>query len=175
VGWQERPAPGAEFDLGLGLGPRGFKAHSFTGDRAFFNTAEYRWTLTNDFYKLTAIGLAGFVDYGEDRHGFRPVKEMSRQFFQGNDAPSQARINDVIKEGQELLVQVETEERGNKGAALTTFISRAGREFGPIADQIRNAAAAASQAASASATLAAGVLVATSPVTGLRRSKVRVS
>ena len=64
VGWQERPAPGAEFDLGLGLGPRGFKEHAFTGDRAFFTTAEYRWTLTNDFYKLSAIGLAGFVDYG---------------------------------------------------------------------------------------------------------------
>ena len=64
VGWQERPAPGAEFDLGLGLGPRGFKQHAFTGNRAFFTTAEYRVTLTEDFYKLTAIGLAGFVDYG---------------------------------------------------------------------------------------------------------------
>ncbi len=70
---------------------------------------------------------ACFVDYGEDRHGFLPFKEISRQYFQGNVSPSQARINDVIKEGQELLVQVEKEERGNKGAALTTFISLAGR------------------------------------------------
>ncbi|MCX7693150.1 MAG: Rne/Rng family ribonuclease [Tepidimonas taiwanensis] len=70
---------------------------------------------------------ACFVDYGEDRHGFLPFKEISRQYFQGNVAPSQARIQDVIKEGQELLVQVEKEERGNKGAALTTFISLAGR------------------------------------------------
>ncbi|AOW14265.1 ribonuclease E [Hydrogenophaga crassostreae] len=70
---------------------------------------------------------ACFVDYGEDRHGFLPFKEISRQYFQGSVAPSQARINDVIKEGQELLVQVEKEERGNKGAALTTFVSLAGR------------------------------------------------
>jgi len=70
---------------------------------------------------------ACFVDYGEERHGFLPFKEISRQFFQGNVSPSQARIQDVIKEGQELLVQVEKEERGNKGAALTTFISLAGR------------------------------------------------
>ncbi|TFY96520.1 Rne/Rng family ribonuclease [Ramlibacter rhizophilus] len=70
---------------------------------------------------------ACFVDYGEDRHGFLPFKEISRQYFQQGVPVSQARINDVIKEGQELLVQVEKEERGNKGAALTTFISLAGR------------------------------------------------
>ncbi|QIM50835.1 ribonuclease E/G [Hydrogenophaga crocea] len=70
---------------------------------------------------------ACFVDYGEDRHGFLPFKEIARQYFQGNVSPSQARIQDVIKEGQELIVQVEKEERGNKGAALTTFISLAGR------------------------------------------------
>lgn len=70
---------------------------------------------------------ACFVDYGEDRHGFLPFKEISKQYFAEGIAPSQARINDVIKEGQELIVQVEKEERGNKGAALTTFISLAGR------------------------------------------------
>jgi ribonuclease E len=70
---------------------------------------------------------ACFVDYGEERHGFLPFKEISRQYFQGNTPPSQARIQDVIREGQELLVQVEKEERGNKGAALTTFVSLAGR------------------------------------------------
>jgi len=70
---------------------------------------------------------ACFVDYGEDRHGFLPFKEISRQYFQQGVAVSQARIQDAIREGQELLVQVEKEERGNKGAALTTFVSLAGR------------------------------------------------
>ncbi len=70
---------------------------------------------------------ACFVDYGEERHGFLPFKEISRQYFAPGVAVNQARINDVIKEGQELLVQVEKEERGNKGVALTTFVSLAGR------------------------------------------------
>ncbi len=70
---------------------------------------------------------ACFVDYGEDRHGFLPFKEISRQYFAEGVSPSQAKIQDAIKEGQELIVQVEKEERGNKGAALTTFISLAGR------------------------------------------------
>src|SRR5881275_695167 len=70
---------------------------------------------------------ACFVDYGEDRHGFLPFKEISKQYFASGVPVSQARIQDVIREGQELLVQVEKEERGNKGAALTTFISLAGR------------------------------------------------
>jgi ribonuclease E len=70
---------------------------------------------------------ACFVDYGEDRHGFLPFKEISRMYFKEGVAANQARIQDVIKEGQELLVQVEKEERGNKGAALTTFVSLAGR------------------------------------------------
>jgi ribonuclease E len=70
---------------------------------------------------------ACFVDYGEDRHGFLPFKEISKQYFQQGVSASNARIQDAIREGQELLVQVEKEERGNKGAALTTFISLAGR------------------------------------------------
>ena len=70
---------------------------------------------------------ACFVDYGEDRHGFLPFKEISKQYFASGVSVSQARIQDVNKEGQELLVQVEKEERGNKGAALTTFVSLAGR------------------------------------------------
>jgi ribonuclease E len=70
---------------------------------------------------------ACFVDYGEERHGFLPFKEISRQYFAAGVSVNQARINDVIREGQELLVQVEKEERGNKGAALTTFVSLAGR------------------------------------------------
>jgi ribonuclease E len=70
---------------------------------------------------------ACFVDYGEDRHGFLPFKEISKTYFAQGVPASQARINDAIREGQELLVQVEKEERGNKGAALTTFVSLAGR------------------------------------------------
>ena len=70
---------------------------------------------------------ACFVDYGEERHGFLPFKEISRQYFKEGVEVRSARIQDVIKEGQELLVQVEKEERGNKGAALTTFVSLAGR------------------------------------------------
>ncbi|QJC55490.1 Ribonuclease E [Polaromonas vacuolata] len=70
---------------------------------------------------------ACFVDYGEDRHGFLPFKEISRQYFAQGVPVNQARISDVIREGQEMLVQVEKEERGNKGAALTTFVSLAGR------------------------------------------------
>ena len=70
---------------------------------------------------------ACFVDYGEDRHGFLPFKEISRQYFAQGVSVGQARIQDVIREGDELLVQVEKEERGNKGAALTTFVSLAGR------------------------------------------------
>ena len=69
---------------------------------------------------------AAFVDYGTDRHGFLPFKEISRSYFQ--DKPEgRARIQDVIKEGQEVIVQVDKDERGSKGAALTTFISLAGR------------------------------------------------
>ena len=70
---------------------------------------------------------ACFVDYGEDRHGFLPFKEISKNYFrEGTDART-ARIQDAIKDGDALLVQVEKEERGNKGAALTTFVSLAGR------------------------------------------------
>src|ERR1700749_333474 len=70
---------------------------------------------------------ACFVDYGEDRHGFLPFKEISKNFFRDGVDVRSARIQDAIREGQELLVQVEKEERGNKGAALTTFMSLAGR------------------------------------------------
>jgi ribonuclease E len=71
---------------------------------------------------------AAFVDYGAQRHGFLPLKEVSREYFR-NDAQPGGRVNikEFLQEGQELVVQVEKEERGNKGAALTTFISLAGR------------------------------------------------
>jgi hypothetical protein len=63
-GWIERPLPGAEFDLGLGTGPRAFRSHAFTGDRSVFATAEYRVTVTEDFLGLVGLGVAGFVDHG---------------------------------------------------------------------------------------------------------------
>jgi len=69
---------------------------------------------------------AAFVDYGADRHGFLPFKEISRSYFQPG-ADAKASIKEALKEGQELIVQVEKDERGNKGAALTTYISLAGR------------------------------------------------
>lgn len=75
---------------------------------------------------------AAFVEYDEEdqtRHGFLPLKEISRQYFSKspNQIEGRVRIKDVLKEGQELVVQVDKEERGNKGAALTTFVSLAGR------------------------------------------------
>ncbi|MBW6494427.1 MAG: Rne/Rng family ribonuclease, partial [Burkholderiaceae bacterium] len=70
---------------------------------------------------------ACFMNYGEERHGFLPFKEISRIYFKAGVEVSKARIQDVLSEGQELIVQVDKEERGNKGAALTTFISLAGR------------------------------------------------
>ncbi|AXT47385.1 MULTISPECIES: Rne/Rng family ribonuclease [Chromobacterium] len=69
---------------------------------------------------------ACFVDYGTERHGFLPFKEVSRSYFQGYDG-GRPRIQDVLREGMEVIVQVEKDERGNKGAALTTYISLAGR------------------------------------------------
>ncbi len=72
---------------------------------------------------------AAFVDYGSERHGFLPLKEISREYFskQPRDIDGRIRIKDVVTEGMEVIVQVDKEERGNKGAALTTFISLAGR------------------------------------------------
>ena len=70
---------------------------------------------------------ACFVDYGEERHGFLPFKEVSRSYFSKDVDVHNCTIKEALREGQEIIVQVEKEERGNKGAALTTFISLAGR------------------------------------------------
>ncbi len=64
AGWLQDPSPGEEFDLGLGSGPRAFGSHAFTGDRSFFATVEYRYTVADDFLGLVGLGLAGFVDHG---------------------------------------------------------------------------------------------------------------
>ena len=82
----------------------------------------YKGTITRIEPSLEAC----FVDYGTDRHGFLPFKEVARSYFQ-NYSGGKAHIQDVLTEGMTVLVQVEKDERGNKGAALTTFISLAGR------------------------------------------------
>ena len=70
---------------------------------------------------------AAFVEYGGDRHGFLPLKEISRDYYQAGVDANKASLKELLREGQEVVVQVDKEERGNKGAALTTFISLAGR------------------------------------------------
>ena len=87
-----------------------------------------------NIYKATITRIepsleAAFVNYGVERHGFLPFKEISKHYFKEHNTPAGERppIKDLIREGQELVVQVDREERGNKGAALTTFISLAGR------------------------------------------------
>src|SRR6201996_5796691 len=71
---------------------------------------------------------AALVDYGAQRHGFLPLKEVSKDYFRnGGNTNGRMNIKELLQEGQELIVQVEKEERGNKGAALTTFVSLAGR------------------------------------------------
>ncbi|MCL2645079.1 MAG: Rne/Rng family ribonuclease [Betaproteobacteria bacterium] len=84
-----------------------------------------------NIYKATITHIepsleAAFVDYGSERYGFLPFKEISRSYFKSG-ADSRAGIREALREGQELIVQVEKDERGNKGAALTTYISLAGR------------------------------------------------
>ena len=91
----------------------------------------------SNIYKARVVRIepsleAAFVDYGAERHGFLPYKEIARALFkpaEGGAAQSGAKpgIKDAIDEGQEFIVQIEKEERGNKGAALTTFVSLAGR------------------------------------------------
>jgi ribonuclease E len=70
---------------------------------------------------------AAFVEYGADRHGFLPLKEISRDYFQAGADANKGSLKELLREGQEVVVQVDKDERGNKGAALTTFISLAGR------------------------------------------------
>ena len=70
---------------------------------------------------------AAFVDFGADRHGFLPLKEISKEYFDPAAGKGRVNIKQALREGQEVIVQVDKEERGNKGAALTTFISLAGR------------------------------------------------
>src|ERR1700726_946786 len=70
---------------------------------------------------------ACFVEYGAQRHGFLPLKEVSKDYFRQQPQGGRMNIRELLSEGQDLIVEVEKEERGNKGAALTTFVSLAGR------------------------------------------------
>ncbi|MEM7501413.1 MAG: Rne/Rng family ribonuclease [Pseudomonadota bacterium] len=70
---------------------------------------------------------AAFVNYGAERHGFLPLKEISGEYFVAEHSGGKPNIREVLKEGQDIVVQIDKEERGNKGAALTTFVSLAGR------------------------------------------------
>ena len=70
---------------------------------------------------------AAFVNFGAERHGFLPLKEISKEYLKNETFDKKSSIKDMLNEGQELIVQIERIERGNKGAALTTFISLAGK------------------------------------------------
>src|SRR5690348_9088197 len=102
----------ALYDLDLGIPSREQK-----------NSNIYKARITRVEPSLEAC----FVDYGAERHGFLPLKEIAREYFPAGADPNKAGIRELLKEGQQLIVQVEKEERGNKGAALTTYISLAGR------------------------------------------------
>jgi ribonuclease E len=82
----------------------------------------YKGRITRIEPSLDAV----FVDFGAEKHGFLPLKEISREYFKNTDQQQSENIKNILEEGQELIVQVEKEERGNKGAALTTFTSLAG-------------------------------------------------
>jgi len=83
----------------------------------------YKGVITRIEPSLEAV----FVNYGAERHGFLPFKEIAREYYAPNGEGSRAKMQETLKEGQELIVQVDKDERGNKGAALTTYVSLAGR------------------------------------------------
>lgn len=114
-----------ELRVALVDGQRLYDLDIESGSREQKKASIYRGKITRVEPSLEAA----FIDFGAERHGFLPLKEISREYFlkQPSEIKGRVNIKDVIKEGQELIVQVEKEERGNKGAALTTFISLAGR------------------------------------------------
>ncbi len=93
-------------------------------------------TFTGKITRIEPSLEAAFVDYGAERHGFLPLKEIAREYFPANyNAHGRPNIKDVLREGQEVIVQIDKEERGNKGAALTTFISPGRKLSGADAKQ----------------------------------------
>jgi len=97
AGWKENMAPGEEFDLGLGLGPRAFGNHAFTGDREFFLTGEYRWTANPDLWGLVGLGLAAFVDHGGAWYKGSPERTGTDAGFGLRIGPSRATSLSVIR------------------------------------------------------------------------------
>ena len=112
-----------ELRVALVDGQRMYDLDIESGDREQKKANIYRGRITRVEPSLEAA----FVDYGSERHGFLPLKEISKQYFKDPSQSSRSSIRELVKEGQEIVVQVDKEERGNKGAALTTFISLAGR------------------------------------------------
>jgi ribonuclease E len=92
------------------------------GSRALKKSNIYKGIVT----RIEPSLEAAFVNYGAERHGFLPFKEISPQYFK-ESTQNRPRIQDVIEEGQEIIIQVTKEERGNKGAALSSYLSLAGR------------------------------------------------
>ncbi|HHL2154781.1 ribonuclease E [Pseudomonas aeruginosa] len=111
-----------EFRVALVDGQRLFDLDIESGAREQKKANIYKGRITRVEPSLEAA----FVDFGAERHGFLPLKEISREYFK-KSPEGRINIKEVLSEGQEVIVQVEKEERGNKGAALTTFISLAGR------------------------------------------------
>ncbi|MDC3931705.1 ribonuclease E [Pseudomonas aeruginosa] len=111
-----------ELRVALVDGQRLFDLDIESGAREQKKTNIYKGRITRVEPSLEAA----FVDFGAERHGFLPLKEISREYFK-KSPEGRINIKEVLSEGQEVIVQVEKEERGNKGAALTTFISLAGR------------------------------------------------
>ncbi len=111
-----------ELRVALGDGQRLFDLDIESGAREQKKANIYKGRITRVEPSLEAA----FVDFGAERHGFLPLKEISREYFK-KSPEGRINIKEVLSEGQEVIVQVEKEERGNKGAALTTFISLAGR------------------------------------------------
>jgi hypothetical protein len=97
AGWKENMAPGEEFDLGLGLGPRAFGNHAFTGDREVFVTGEYRFTANPDLWGLVGLGLAAFVDYGGAWYDGSPSRTGTDAGFGLRIGPSRATSLSVIR------------------------------------------------------------------------------
>lgn len=93
------------------------------GDHEQAKSNIYKGKITRVEQSLEAV----FVDYGAERHGFLPFKEIAHNYLKNKGDGSKSSVGDGLREGQEILVQIEKEERGNKGAALTTYISLAGR------------------------------------------------
>ena len=97
AGWRENPAPGEEFDLGLGSGPRAFGSHAFTGDRSVFATAEYRYTVVEDLLNMVGLGVAGFVDHGGAWYAGSPEGWAGMRGWGSELGASRSSVTDALR------------------------------------------------------------------------------